>query len=140
MMHRRGVHALVAVSLLAGFSMAGGAVLLVVLSDYRDASINSAGCILSGFNLHDTGRGTAYLVGAVHNTGSSDTASVRVVLVDDLSDRHEIRGPPGVPPGGVWDVLEPVGASISHGLTYHVVATVLMSDGSEAGCSAVVRT
>ncbi|MDA7991361.1 MAG: hypothetical protein MPK30_09740, partial [Gammaproteobacteria bacterium] len=136
--------ALVAVSLLAGFSMAGGAVLLVVLADYRDASINSAGCILSGFNLHDTGRGTAYLVGSVHNTGSSDTASVRVVLVDDLGDGHEIWGPPGVPPGvppgGTWDILEPVGASISPGSTYHVVAAVSMSDGSEASCSSVVRT
>ena len=140
MIRRRGVHALVAVSLLTGFSMAGGAVLLVVLADYRDASINSAGCILSGFNLHDTGRGTAYLVGSVHNTGSSDTASVRVVLVDDLGDGHEIWGPPGVPPGGTWDILEPVEASISPGSTYHVVAAVSMSDGSEASCSSVVRT
>ena len=140
MIRRRGVHALVAVSLLAGFSMAGGAVLLAVLADYRDASINSAGCILSGFGLHDTGRGTAYLVGVVHNTGSSDTASVRVVLVDDLGDGHEIWGPAGVSPGGTWDVLEPVGASISPGSTYHVVAAVSMSDGSEAGCSVTVRT
>ena len=140
MIYRRGVHALVAVSLLAGFSMAGGAVLLVVLADYRDASINSAGCILSGFGLHDTGRGTAYLVGTVHNTGSSDTASVRVVLVDDLGGKHEIGGPLVVPPGGTWDMLEPVGASISPGSTYHVVAAVSMSDGSEAGCSAAVRT
>ncbi len=135
---RRGVHSLVAVSLLIGMTTAMVGILLAVLGDHADIAANNAQCALD-FTLYDTGDDAAYMVASLHNLGSGVITSADISFIDDHGvERGFADSGISIPPGESWDVMDSLAASVSGGDGYGPIASVTMDDGSMIGCTSGV--
>ena len=130
---RRGIHTLISVSMLIGFTIVMAGILLVVLSEYGEISTNNAECVLSGVTIHDVGD-RAYFVMTLHNIGSNDIISANVTFIDDDGiERGFVNDSLRIVPGGMWRDMESFSASISD-QKYVTMASVISDEGSITRC------
>ena len=132
---RRGIHSLVAVSMLTGFAVMVSGALLAVLSDYGEISTHGAQCTVSGATLHSTGDGMAYFVAGIRNMGSGTVTAANVTFTDDHGVSYGFASDAlSVPPGQVWDESGSFPASVSGTGDYPIRATAAFDDGSITVC------
>lgn len=135
--NRRGVHSLIAVSMLIGFTLIGAGMLFAVLVDYRDVSLNTSECSLSNLSLHIVGDSRAYFIASLHNLGSGVITSATIIFTDDSGIEHGFSDDSLViDPGYTWDVMDTFPASISK-KDYVVNAMAITIDGSTIVCSSL---
>lgn len=132
---RRGIHGLLSVAMLTGFSLAGASILFAVLSDYADIATSSPRCGISDVLLHGTGTDRAYFAATVHNLGSVPIESVNATFADPDGDRHGFVGQNvSIPPGGSWGASDSFQASVGDSGIRTVYAAAAFEDGSVAHC------
>ena len=132
---RRGIHTLISVSMLIGFTIVMAGILLVVLSEYGAISTNNTECVLSGVSIHDVGD-RAYFVMKLHNIGSNTIISANVTFVDDNGIEHGfVNDSLVIAPGGMWSNMGSFSASISE-QEYLVRASTVSEDDSIIECTA----
>ena len=134
MYHRRGVHVLLSVSMLIGFSLAGAALLYVVLSDYSDTATHSTACVVSDVSLYKTGPGLGYFMGTLHNLGSVPMDSMALSLIGKSVDDIIVRDVM-VEPGQSLRIMESVRLSHDDMTGGKMILSVTFSDGSRADCT-----
>lgn len=134
---RRGVHSLIAVSMLIGFTLVGATILSAILVDYRDISLNSADCY-SDVSLYGVGENRAYLVVSLRNLGSEIMTSANIMFVDDFGLSHGFANDSlEISPGQTWKKMDSFSASVSPDTKYVIRILATMHDGSMIDCSTV---
>jgi len=132
---RRGIHGLLSVAMLTGFSLTGASLLFVALSDHADIATSSARCGISDVLLHGTGPDRAYFAVTIHNLGSVPVGSVNATFADPDGDRHGFTGQKiRIPPGGAWSDSGSFQASVGDSGIRTVYASAAFEDGSVAHC------
>ena len=132
---RRGIHSLVAVSLLIGLASVMAAAVASVLMVQVDNLTGSIGCEISDIVLHETGAGRAYFAASIHNTGTVTVDSAAVRFLDDDGAVHGLNGT-ALGPGDSWKPSGTFAASVADP-AHMVRATVTSGDGSVEECSVV---
>ena len=134
-MQRRGVHGLVAVSMLIGFTVAMAGMLFHVLNDYTDIATSNSACMLHNVSLHDTGNNNAYFMASLHNLGQDTITSVYFTVAGAGSTAHEFNtGQIELAAGQIWDEKTPVPIKISDSTDYLIHALAHTDSGSAVRC------
>ena len=132
---RRGIHTLISVSMLIGFTIVMAGILLVVLSEYGAISTNNTECALSGVSIYDVGD-RAYFVMTLHNIGSNAIISANVTFIDDSGIEHGFANDSlSIVPGGLWSDMGSFSASVSD-QKYVTKASIVSDEGSITRCVA----
>ena len=130
---RRGIHTLISVSMLIGFTIVMAGILLAVLSEYGAISTNNAECALSGVSIHDVGD-RAYFVMTLYNIGSGTIISANVTFIDDDGIEHGfVNDSLSVASGDIWSDMGSFPASVLD-QKYAVRASAVSVDGSIIKC------
>ena len=134
---RRGIHTLLSVVMLIGFTLVGASLLLVVLFEYGDIATNNASCAISDASVYRTGTQSAYFTATLHNLGSISIHKIDIVLISENDGSVEIvNRAVDLAFGQSLDVMKSF--SISSGLldakSGLVLASAIFEDGSRADC------
>ncbi len=132
---RRGIHSLVAVSLLIGLASVMAAAVASVLLGQVGNLTGSIGCEISDIALHETGAGRAYFAASIYNTGTVTVDSAAVWFLDDDGTVHGLNGT-ALDPGDSWKPSGTFAASVADP-AHMVRATITSEDGSVEECSVV---
>ena len=133
---RRGIHSLVAVSLLIGLASVMAAAVASVLLGQVDNLTGSIGCEISDVVLHETGAGRAYFAASVHNTGTAAVDSAAVRFLDDGGTAHGFTNGTALFPGDSWKPSGAFAAPVTN--SAHMVRAIVTSgDGSVEECGMV---
>ena len=136
-MKRRGVHSLVAVSILIGFAIVMAGLLLAVLTEYGDITMSSTECHMTYASLYRTGTNTAYLSVSVSNLGSEEITAIEITFSDDNGETYGFSDTVNILTGDTWEKMGTVPASVSD-KEYVLRASVRTDDGSTTECHAVI--
>ena len=140
-MQRRGVHSLVAVSMLIGFTVAMAGMLFHVLNDYTDIATSNSACMLHNVSLHDTGNNNAYFVASLNNLGHDTITSVYFTVAGTGNADHEFNtGQIELASGQMWDEKTPVPIKISGNTDYLIHALAYTDSGSTVRCFVTYST
>ena len=137
---RRGIHSLVAVSMLIGFTITMAGMLFYVLDDHAGIAVSNSACTLHNVSLHSTGNTGAYFVASLHNIGHDTVTSVNFTIVvgDGGGKDHKFStGPMELASGQTWDEKRSIPVPVSSGGDYLVYALAQTDSGSAVQCSAV---
>ena len=130
---RRGIHGLVAVCLMIGFSIAGAGLLLGVFSEYASVVSNNHACLLDGI-IYDTGENKAFFVISLYNLGSRDIILVNVTFTDSNGNLVSFSNDSLlIASGDTWEKRDSIVASINEN-NYTMHALAVADDGSVVSC------
>lgn len=132
---RRGVHGIVAISLLIGMTIAVSSMLFVVLVDYTDIIMYDSGCMISDYTIYGIGTNSTYFMMHLSNYGSSTITAANVTFIDDHFAEYGFRNSTlEIEPDDTWIQWGTFQASVSDDTRYPARASALTDDGSIITC------
>jgi len=135
-MMRSGIHALLSVSMLIGFTMFGTVLLLATLSDFVDVSTGNVQCGISDAHVYQTAPGQVYFTATLHNLGSIPIHETSITFADASSSAHGlVHHPVVIPPGHTFSVRDSFAASISEDRNPNIMASAVFGDDSVIQCT-----
>jgi len=133
---RSGIHALLSVSMLIGFTMFGAALLLATLSDFVDISAGNVQCGISDARVYKTAPGRAYFTATLYNLGSMPIHEISITFADQNSKIHGlVNYPATILPGETFSMRDSFAASVSEDRNPNITAAAVFDDDSVIQCA-----
>jgi len=135
-MMRSGIHVMLSVSMLIGFTMFGAVLLLATLSDFVDISAGNVQCGISDAHVYPTAPGRVYFTATLHNLGSTPIHEASIMFTDASSNTHGlVNHPVMIPPGETFSVRDSFAATISEDGNPSIMVSATFDNNSVIQCT-----